>query len=369
MHWKSKNRSAFTLIELLVVIAIIAVLIGLLLPAVQKVREAAARAACQNNLKQIGLAIANYESTNQILLAAYTPINPPDPDPNAQASVPYAGLSLEANLLPYMEQNNLYALLNPKLGEGDTANIPPVGPHSGNNPAYSTEVKTYICPSDPNAAIWSYYNTFWGPYGPGGGALCFNGVGSVQNLNPPPPQMWARTNYFPITGIFYALIQLQGLTAQYPTDTQQAGVFHDPVLGGPAIRMTAITDGTSNTMVIAECSKPKGFNVNRQVYMSEVDGLPVDGVIEPVSAGGGAWGDFDTYSGLAGGQCNTSGHRLGPCMINQTSNNEIYAWHTGGANVLFADGSVHFLTPGISANVIIALVTYSGGEVIPGNSF
>ena len=221
MHCKSKNQNAFTLIELLVVIAIIAVLIGLLLPAVQKVREAAARTTCQNNLKQIGLAVANYESTYGILPGAFTVIKPPDQDPNAQFAYPQAGLSLEANLLPYLEQNNLYARLFPNLAEADTRNVPPNGPHSGTNTAYATVVKTYLCPSDPNPPTIDYYNTFWGPYGLGGGTPCFAGnhtTPGVVNLNPSPGQIWARTNYFPITGIFYALIQLEGLTAKYPTD-------------------------------------------------------------------------------------------------------------------------------------------------------
>jgi prepilin-type N-terminal cleavage/methylation domain-containing protein/prepilin-type processing-associated H-X9-DG protein len=372
MHYRNANRNAFTLIELLIVIAIIGILVGLLLPAVQKVRESAARASCQNNLRQIGLAVWNYESAKKVLPAAFTVIDPPDQDPNAKFAYPQAGLSLEANLLPYLEQGDLYSQLNYNLAEADTLNVPPNGPHSGTNTAYATVINIYLCPSDPNPPTIDYYNTFWGPYGLGGGVPCFNSGQinpGVVNLNPSPGQIWARTNYFPITGIFYQLIQLEGLTATYPTDTQQAGVFHDPVRGGPGCRATDITDGTSNTMIMSECSKPKGFNVRRQVYLSEVNGLPVDGVIEPVSAGGGAWGDLDTYSGLAGGQCDDSGRRLGPCMINQTSNNEIYSWHPTGANALFADGSVHFLSQEIAAPVVIALVTYHGGDVVKGGSY
>jgi hypothetical protein len=256
-------------------------------------------------------------------------------------------------------------MLNYNLSEFDTFNIPPNGPHSGANPAYAQTVKIYLCPSDPTPATLDYYNACWGPYGNGGGAACFAGGGTGTNLVPPPGQIWARTDYFPIAGIQPALIAALGLTGNYPGSTQMAGTINDPGLpGGGPVRITGITDGTSNTLVISECGgKPVGYNHRRQIYLSEVDGLPVDGSIEPVSSGGGAWGDMFCYSALAGGQCNDSGWRLGPCMINRTSNNEIYSWHTMGANGLYGDGSVHFLNEAISAQVMISLVTRSGGEV------
>src|SRR5437660_448830 len=103
-----RSRNAFTLIELLVVIAIIAVLVGLLLPAVQKARDAAARTQCQNNLKQIGLAIYNYESAYGSLPAAYSVLPTADMDPNAQFAGSRKGLSLLANLLPFVEQSKIY---------------------------------------------------------------------------------------------------------------------------------------------------------------------------------------------------------------------------------------------------------------------
>ena len=362
----SRRRDAFTLIELLVVISIIAILIGLLIPAVQKVREAAARTQCANNLHQMGLAIYSYESSNGMLPAAYTLLTKADTDPNAQFAGSRVGLSLHANLLPYIEQGNLYQQLNPNVSEFDTINVPAKGPHSGANPAYATVVPTYLCPANPTPPTLDYYNACWGPYGNGGGATCFPGGGTGSNLNPPPGQIWARSDYFPVAGIHDALIASLGLGSQYPGSTQMAGTINDPQYpGGGPFRVTAVTDGTSNTIFMAESGgKPVGYNRKRQIYKSEVDGLPVDGSIEPVSSAGGAWGDMFCYSALAGGKCDDSGQRLGTCMINTTSNNEIYSWHQGGANVLFGDGSVHFLQQSITPTLLIALVTRSGGEPV-----
>src|SRR5262249_47336789 len=134
--------------------------------------------------------------------------------------------------------------------------------------------------------------------------------------------------------------------------------LNDPLFpnGGP-YKIAAVLDGTSNTIFMSECGgKPVGYNRRRQIYSSEVNGLPVDGSIEPVSSGGGAWGDMFIYSALAGGRCDDSGFRLGPCMINSTSNNEIYCFHPGGANALFGDGGVRFLKENTPAPVVIALV-------------
>jgi prepilin-type processing-associated H-X9-DG protein len=144
------------------------------------------------------------------------------------------------------------------------------------------------------------------------------------------------------------------------------GTIIDPAYpGGGPFPVTAVTDGTSNTIFMSESGgKPVGYNRKRRRYNSEVNGLPVDGSIEPVSSGGGAWGDMFCYSALAGGKCDNSGQRLGTCTVNATSNNEIYAWHTGGANALFGDGSVRFLRESIPATTVVALVTRAGGESV-----
>jgi prepilin-type N-terminal cleavage/methylation domain-containing protein/prepilin-type processing-associated H-X9-DG protein len=376
---KPNRRPGFTLVELLVVIAIIAILIGLLLPAVQKVRDAAARTQCQNNLKQLGLATLNYESTFGYLPPVQLRVAN-DLDPNAQFAGATIGVSYLTLLLPFVEQDAIYRQINTQVSMFDTVNIPPNGPHSGANSAYASVVKTYLCPSSPGQPVVDYYNTCWGPYGDGGGQTCSpgpaSGGGGVVNLNPSPGQMWARTDYYPIPGIHAELIAtVAGLAPTYgisnpptaadDTRTSWLGTITDPKVTG-FVRMVHVTDGTSNTLIVAECGgRPAGYNRKRQIYKSEVDGLPVDGAIEPISSGGGAWADIFTYAAVAGARCDDSGIRGGPCMINYTSNDEIYGWHTGGANALFCDGSVHLIKETAAPAVIISLVTRASGEVAP----
>src|SRR5262245_52130226 len=130
MSRSSAPRRAFTLIELLVVIAIIAILIGLLLPAVQKVRDAAARMTCQNNLKQIGLGLHNYENANSYFPPAYSIIATPPP----------SSVSWGVYILPYVEQDNLYKQYNLTGAIGANPNQTVV----------STHLKIFQCPSTPN---------------------------------------------------------------------------------------------------------------------------------------------------------------------------------------------------------------------------
>jgi prepilin-type processing-associated H-X9-DG protein len=285
-----------------------------------------------------------------------------------------------------MEQSNLYNLININQSTFNTANIPiSTGAHSGTNSAYSVAIRTFLCPSSPGPATINYYNTNWGPYGNGGGDTCTPGAvgggNSVTNLNPPPTQIWGRSDYFPIPGISVVPLQAAGMNPSYistvgnpvtvtaSSPAINSGTITDPAITG-TIRLASILDGTSNTLIVSECgSKPIGYNGFRQIYKSEVNGLPVDGVIEPVSSGGGAWADQFTYSIIAGAQGRQNGIRGGTCMINCTSNNEIYSFHPGGSNALFADGSVHFLKDTLSVQIVAALVTRAGGEIVSGDSY
>jgi prepilin-type processing-associated H-X9-DG protein len=167
-------------------------------------------------------------------------------------------------------------------------------------------------------------------------------------------------------------LQAAGLSQTYINavgDNTDSGTLTNPQITGK-IRMASITDGTSNTMMVSECcGRPAGYNGFRQIYFYAPDNLLVDGVIEPVSAGGGAWADQFTYARLAGAQGRQNGLRGGTCMVNCTSDDEIYSFHPGGANALFVDGSVHFLKDTSSVQLIATLVTRAGGEILSADQY
>jgi prepilin-type processing-associated H-X9-DG protein len=209
---------------------------------------------------------------------------------------------------------------------------------------------------------------------------CGFGDGSGPPIPNPPNHIWGRTDYFATPGFHTELLLKLGYSAAAAAQLSgtDCGVICDISTGNPTtglvttpiarVRIASITDGTSNTVMIGEdAGRPVGYNHNRQIYVQY--GAPVDGVLNPVNGGGGAWADPFSYAHLNGSTPDGIRGGARTCLINCTSNNEIYAFHPGGANFLFADGSVHFIKETANQLAIVALITRAAGEIISADQY
>lgn len=329
-----RNTAGFTLVEMLVVITIIGVLIAILLPAVQAAREAARRAGCANNLKQMGLAIANYEQGNSMLPSGG---EGSDPVTNQTAFDLHSTFTL---LLPYMDESLVADQMNLKYAYNDKRS-------PGNQTAAKTEMASFLCPSNSMRKP--------DPYG-------YGGIDYMPTV---------YTDIDPATGLKNPATRMNGALA----------------LGGTPVNL--VSDGLTQTISLAEDSgrnfETLGFKITSKYPDPTMAGGNADSSTPSGNRANNRWAEPDTGNGVSGPPNSVAGDVRQVINNNATPlggpadcpwgtnncgpNDEIFSLHPAGSNVVLCDGSVHMLKKEIAPGVLRKLVTRDEGIKVSSSEY
>ena len=322
MTRSASRRRGFTLIELLVVIAIIAILVSILLPAVQQAREAARRTQCKNSLKQLGLALMNYESS----FGTFPPSRlDPKVDIEDNPGEDSAYQSWTTLALPYIEEANLAEELDYNYAWSSLVN----------RPAISKQLDVMLCPSSPGS---DRRDPNW---------VVGAAAGDYGSINEVKKKVYTTV-----------------LGQADPGDSARAGVLSKGVNN----QMRDILDGSSNTIMLAEAAgQPDVYVADGPMTAARFALYSDDKVIDLggkyVAADGTGWADPDSGFSI-NGATRDGLDKYGPYMVNRINVSEVFSFHPGGAQVVMGDGSVRFIEESIDTQMFISLCTRAAGELI-----